>query len=66
MTAREKDVLEFCKNYFKSHGYSPTIKEICAGINTKSNMHVRIMLEHLKDENHIDFQKGMSRTIVIK
>lgn len=66
MTAREKDVLEFTKNFIKVHGYSPTVKEICNGVNTKSTAHVRYMLEHLKEENWIDFQKGMSRTIVIK
>lgn len=66
MTLREKETLIFLIDYREKHGFSPTIKEICAGINTKSTCHVKIMLEHLKRDGMIDYLEGQSRTITIK
>lgn len=66
MTIREKDLLNFLQEFYNEHGYSPTIKEICFGINTKSVSHVQLMLQKLKNENYISFVDGTTRTITIK
>ena len=66
MTVREKQLYDFLCDYIKQHGYSPTIKEMCNGLHTKSVSHVRMMLEHLRSEKKINYVAGATRTITIK
>ncbi len=50
----------------QTNGYSPSVREMMEGLNTKSVSHISQMLEELKDKNYIDYQRNASRTIVVK
>ena len=65
MRQRQKDVLEFIIKFKQVNGFSPTIKEIARGINTKSIYHVQTMLEELSEMGFIKYQQGKQRTIVV-
>ena len=63
MTEREKEVLHFIIEFKKTNGYSPTVKEIAHGINTKSETHVREMLLKLEEMGYLTFKRKSPRTI---
>ena len=65
MRERQKDVLEFIIKFKQVNGYSPTIREIAKGINTKSIKHVQTMLEELQELGYIKYVHGKQRTIVV-
>ena len=65
LTEREKEVLDYIIEFKKVNGYSPSIREISRGINTKSIYHVNRMLEHLKEYGYITFKPKSSRTIKV-
>lgn len=65
LTARELDTLEYIIEFKKVNGYPPTIKEICQGINTKSNTHVQCMLESLSGKGYIQYKNGKHRSIKV-
>lgn len=66
MTIREQEVLEYIINFKKVNGFSPTIREIARGINTKSTTHVKEMIDHLSDLGYISIKQKSPRTIVVK
>ena len=66
MTIREKEVLQYVIEFKKVNGFSPTVREIAKGINTKSTDHVRNMLFHLMDLGYISMREKSPRTIVVK
>lgn len=63
ITEREREVLEYIIKFKSVNGYSPNIREIARGINTKSLNHVQYMLDDLKDKGYITFKPKSSRTI---
>lgn len=63
LTEREKETLTFIIEFKKTNGYSPTVREIANGINTKSTTHVRTMLAHLEDLGYISEKPKSPRTI---
>ena len=65
LTAREKEVMQFIERFKTVNQYSPTVREIAAGIHTSSTPHVRTMLEHLEELGYITKTKS-PRTIVVK
>lgn len=61
---REK-IITFIRNYIKSKGISPTVREISLGVDTcLSNTHR--YLDEMKDNGLVDWQPGLSRTIRLK
>lgn len=66
MTEREKELLRYIILFKQTNGYSPSVREMMEGLNTKSVSHISQMLEELKDKNYIDYQRNASRTIVVK
>ena len=63
ITERERDLLEYVTRFKEVNGYSPTIKEIQIGINTKSCHHINSMLEDLKDKGYLTYKENKPRTI---
>lgn len=57
------DVLDFIKRFIASNGYSPTIREIGAGLALKSPSSVQDHLKALVAQGIITVNKGKSRTI---
>lgn len=66
MTIREREVLDYIIKFKQVNGFSPTIREIANGINTKSIPHVKMMLECLIDDGYITMKHKSPRTIVVK
>ena len=65
LTIREHEVLDFIKEFKKVNGYSPTVKEIANGVNTKSTTHIRDILADLKTQGYITYKEHKARTIVV-
>ena len=65
MTPRQLDTLQFIIKFKQTNGFSPTVREIARGINTKSIGHVQTLLEELQEQGCIKCTQGKSRTIVV-
>ena len=66
LTIRESDLLEFIIKFKQGNGFSPTVREMGKGINTKSINHVNNMIYSLQDKGYISIKHRKPRTIVIK
>ena len=58
-------VLIVISQFIRTHGYSPTVREICKEVG-RSPATVWNHLVNLKKEGLIDYEKGKSRTITLK
>ena len=56
-------VYEFVQHYMEENGYSPTVREICAGVGLKSPSSAFGHLKVLADEGRIEFNHGQKRSI---
>lgn len=65
MTPKEKDVFNYIIEFKKINSFSPTIREIADGVNTKSTTHVKEILERLRERGYIKFIDKKPRTIVV-
>lgn len=63
ITEKEKEVLQYIIKFKSVNGYSPSVREIARGVNTKSINHVYTMLEDLKVKGYISFKPKTTRTI---
>lgn len=63
MINKQIELIKVIKNFIESHGYAPTIRELCKimGISSPATMHNR--LYSLKRRGYIDFEPSKSRTI---
>jgi len=59
----ERKILAAIRNYFKTHTYGPSYREISDMIDNKSLSHIRRGLETLERHGLIRWEKGRSRTI---
>lgn len=48
-TKMQEKILEFCKAYFKEHGYAPTIREIASGVGLKSTSSTMVWMDKMYD-----------------
>ena len=53
LTKRQKDILEFIKKYTAKYDYSPTIREICQGVNLSSPATVFVHIKNLEKNGYI-------------
>lgn len=63
MKEREKIVLDYIVKFKTINGYSPTVREIANGLNTKSLSHISETLERLSERGYISYIKHKPRTI---
>lgn len=49
----EEKILEFCKEYFKQHGYTPSSREIRDGVGLRSTSSVNLHMDRLYDQGLI-------------
>ena len=66
LTIRETELLEYIIKFKQTNGFSPTIREMAKGINTKSLNHINNMIYSLQDKGYISLKEKRPRTIVIK
>ena len=65
LTKKQKGVLQYIKKYIVKHGYAPTVREICSGLNLSSPATVHSHLSQLEGKGFIRKGKGKFRTIEV-
>lgn len=63
MTPRERELYDLICTYWNDNGYSPSIEELKEGLGVSGNRHVHAMLTSLRDQELIDWNPQMKRTI---
>ena len=53
MTKRQKELLDFIREYVKNHEMTPTYREMSKALNNKSHSGIGIMLDSLAGEGKI-------------
>ena len=61
---KEKEIYRYIKAYGLEHGYLPSIREICAGVNLKSTSSVFRYLEDMQSKGYIKRECGSERYAV--
>lgn len=59
------DTLLFIRQFIKQHGYSPSVREIAAGIGTTSTSVAGYHIRRLSDLGKIEWTPGIARSIRI-
>jgi repressor LexA len=63
--SRKMDVLDCIRTYSDSHGFPPTVRELCVMTGLKSTSSVHNYLVQLKEEGLIDSAESKPRTLTI-
>ena len=63
LTKRQADVLNFIKKYTAAHGYPPTIREICEGVNLSSPATVFVHIKNLEKAGFVRSSNNKFRTL---
>ncbi|MDA1018438.1 MAG: transcriptional repressor LexA [Planctomycetota bacterium] len=63
LSARQAEILAFIRSTIETHGYGPTVREICQATGLKSPRSVHLHLENLQRRGHIERSKNISRSI---
>ena len=63
LTKKQEETLIFIKQYMVAHGYPPSVREICAGMNLSSPATVHTHLKELEGKGFIRKQNSKFRTI---
>ena len=65
MKQREKrtEILNYIKSYIQAHGYGPSVREICAGVELSSTATVHYHLRALAEAGEIVMEEGKKRAI---
>lgn len=66
LTPKQQVVLQFVRSFFASHGYAPTIAEICEGVRLSSSATVHKHLHSLVEKGHLDALPRRSRGLQVK
>lgn len=61
---KENAVFQFIKDFLKENGFSPSFREIAAGLNCSVTAGYHICC-NLKEKGRISFLNGKNRTIII-
>lgn len=63
LTKKQEETLTFIKKYMVAHGYPPSVREICAGMNLSSPATAHTHLKELENKGFIRKQSSKFRTI---
>lgn len=66
LTKRQHEVLEFVRAFIASHGYAPSLEELCRGLGLSALATAHKHLENLKRKGHITREWNRSRSTVIR
>lgn len=68
LSARTIELFDFICQFKQVNGYSPTMREMRAGINTNSKSHIEQMLDNLEDLGYLKIihRKGSTNVIKVK
>ncbi len=65
ISAKQKEILEYIKEQILSHGYPPTVRDICQAVNLRSTSSVHAHLETLEKNGYIRRDPTKPRAIEI-
>lgn len=65
MTSRQLHLMVFVQNYIAEHGYSPSCREIAAGIGLRAPSNVHYMIQSLEKRGLCRSLPQRSRSIVL-
>ena len=65
LTKKQKDVLNFIRDFVDDNGYPPSVREICIGIGVKSTSTVHGYLTRLERNGYITRESTRTRSIVL-
>jgi repressor LexA len=65
LTRRQRDVYNYIQNFIKKKGYSPTLEEICSGLNLSSLATIHKHLKNLEEKGVISRKWNHGRSIEI-
>ncbi len=63
LTKKQKEVLEFIKQFHAENKYPPSIRQICSAINLSSPATVHVHINHLVDKGYIKRSTGGNRAL---
>lgn len=63
LTKRQEEILNFIKEYMVSHGYPPTIREICKAMDVSSPATIHAHLHNLQKKGVIRMEESKNRAI---
>lgn len=63
LTKKQEETLTFIKKYMVSHGFPPSVREICAGMGLSSPATAHTHLKELETKGFIRKQNSKFRTI---
>lgn len=63
LTKKQEETLQFIKKYMVSHGFPPSVREICAGMGLSSPATAHTHLKELENKGFIRKQNSKFRTI---
>jgi len=63
LTKKQKEVLEFIKQFYADNKYPPSIRQICSAINLSSPATVHVHINHLVDKGFIKRSKEGNRAL---
>lgn len=64
--ARRTQILAFIRQYSQEHGYSPTIREIAAGVGLRSPRGVQLHLQRMIEDGQLTMRPGGHRAISLR
>ena len=65
VSEKQKNILNFINIFIEKHGYSPSIREICLGVNLKSTSTVQYHIEKLIKSGYLQKNYKKSRAITL-
>tara|TARA_R100001443_G_scaffold39402_2_gene52718 strand:+ start:705 stop:905 length:201 start_codon:yes stop_codon:yes gene_type:complete len=63
MTSTQKRTLDFIKEFWNDHGYSPSFQEISNHMQWKSKSTAHMMIKRLSERNEISYIPAKARSI---
>ncbi len=63
LTKRQEEILTYIKKYSATHGYPPSIREICSGVGLSSPATVFVHVKNLEKNGYIKSTNNKFRTI---
>lgn len=65
MKSKQKEVLDFIKNYIKENSISPSYQDICDGVGIKSKSQIHYLIKDLEYLGLIEKANGRYRSLKI-
>ncbi|HHX03722.1 MAG TPA: transcriptional repressor LexA [Tissierellia bacterium] len=65
LTTRQQAVYGFIEDFIREHGYSPSIRDICAGLNIRSTSTIHTHIANLEDKGYLRKKDNTNRSLVL-